>query len=162
MPGVGPVKAEELQTLDADGLTSRLKGARRELYELRFKLAVGQLDDHRQIRKVRKDIARILTVVHARRLAMVPGDELLETERFETEAQPASLPREVGGVPGDAGGGGEPEAAPEGLQPVQDAHADSPGEETPEDVEAAGEAEPLPPARKPRRRAAAGDEDDDD
>src|SRR5262249_61364205 len=71
----GQVKADELVALDTEELNSRLKGARRELYELRFKLAVGQLDDNRQVRKVRKDIARILTVVHARRLAMVPWGE---------------------------------------------------------------------------------------
>jgi large subunit ribosomal protein L29 len=61
------MKTEELTTLDAEELEGKLKDARRELYELRFKLAVGQLDNHRQIRQVRKDIARILTVVHQRR-----------------------------------------------------------------------------------------------
>ena len=129
------MKAEELHTLDGEELSSRLKGARRELYELRFKLAVGQLDDHRQIRKVRKDIARILTVVHARRLALVPGDEFQETE---------PLPRAVGGVPGEAGSAG------------------TPGEETPEDVETATEGEPDPPARRSRRRPAAGEEGNHD
>jgi large subunit ribosomal protein L29 len=62
------VKAEELRTLDIAELEDRLKAARRELYELRFKLAVGQLENHREIRKARKDIARILTVLHQRRL----------------------------------------------------------------------------------------------
>jgi large subunit ribosomal protein L29 len=60
------MKATELTVLDQEELTDRLKSSRRELYELRFKLAVGQLEDHRQIRKVRKDIARILTVLHQR------------------------------------------------------------------------------------------------
>jgi large subunit ribosomal protein L29 len=62
------VKAEELRELDAEELSGRLKGARRELYELRFKMAVGQLDNPQQIGRVRKDIARILTIVHERRL----------------------------------------------------------------------------------------------
>jgi large subunit ribosomal protein L29 len=62
------VKAEELRQLDAEELSGRLKGARRELYELRFKSAVGQLDNPQQIGRVRKDIARILTIVHERRL----------------------------------------------------------------------------------------------
>jgi large subunit ribosomal protein L29 len=61
------MKVEELRTLDAEELEGKLKDARRELYELRFKLAVGQLDNHRQIRQVRKDIAQILTIVHQRR-----------------------------------------------------------------------------------------------
>jgi large subunit ribosomal protein L29 len=61
------VRAEELRALELTELEDRLKSARRELYELRFKLAVGQLENHRQIRKTRKDIARILTVLHQRR-----------------------------------------------------------------------------------------------
>ena len=56
------MKVEELRTLDAEELEGKLKDARRELYELRFKLAVGQLDNHRQIRQVRKDIAQILEI----------------------------------------------------------------------------------------------------
>jgi large subunit ribosomal protein L29 len=68
------MKTEELRELDAEELGGRLKGARRELYELRFKLAVGQLDNHREIRKARKEIARILTVVHQRRLEAVDGE----------------------------------------------------------------------------------------
>jgi large subunit ribosomal protein L29 len=141
------VKADELQTLDAEELTGRLKGARRELYELRFKLAVGQLDDNRQIRKVRKDIARILTVVHARRLAMVPGEEPQETELPEVVA---------------ATGAVRAEQAVEAAEPVADAPAEPSSKETPEDVEAAGEVEPGPPARASRRRAAAGEEGNDD
>ena len=58
----------ELRDLDGDELGVRLKQARRELYELRFKLAVGQLENNREIRKVRKDIARILTVIHQNRM----------------------------------------------------------------------------------------------
>ena len=61
----------ELRGLDQEDLGDRLKQARRELYELRFKLAVGQLEDHRQIRNVRKDIARVLTVIHERELGLV-------------------------------------------------------------------------------------------
>ena len=60
-------RLNELRDLDTDELGTRLKQARRELYELRFKLAVGQLENNREIRKVRKDIARILTVIHRNR-----------------------------------------------------------------------------------------------
>src|SRR5437660_10965450 len=65
------MKAEELTELDAEELASRLKDSRRELYELRFKLAVGQLDDHRQIGKVRQDIARLLTFKRQRELGIL-------------------------------------------------------------------------------------------
>jgi large subunit ribosomal protein L29 len=63
------VKAEELAVLDQHELSDRLKTSRRELYELRFQVAVGQLENNRQIRKVKKDIARILTVIRSRELA---------------------------------------------------------------------------------------------
>ena len=132
MPGVVSVKAEELQTLDAEELNSRLKGARRELYELRFKLAVGQLDDHRQIRKVRKDIARILTVVHARRRDGAPEAELPEVSATQTL---------------------------EAEKPAADAAAEPDNEATPEDVEAQAEAET--PTQKSRRRATVQEEGND-
>lgn len=132
MPGVVSVKAEELQTLDAEELNSRLKGARRELYELRFKLAVGQLDDHRQIRKVRKDIARILTVVHARRREGAPEAELPEVSATQTL---------------------------EAEEPAADAAAEPDSEATPEDVEAQAEAEA--PTQKSRRRATVQEEGND-
>jgi ribosomal protein L29 len=48
-----------------------LRQARRELYELRFKHAVGQLENSSQISKVRHDIARIMTVLGERELGIV-------------------------------------------------------------------------------------------
>jgi large subunit ribosomal protein L29 len=69
------VKVEELRVLDVEELLGRLKTSRRELYELRFKLAVGQLDDHRQIRKVRQDIARILTFKRQRELGLIQDEQ---------------------------------------------------------------------------------------
>ena len=65
------MKAEELAVLEPHELSDRLKASRRELYELRFQVAVGQLENNRQIRKVKKDIARILTVIRSRELALV-------------------------------------------------------------------------------------------
>jgi large subunit ribosomal protein L29 len=69
------MKADDLRVLDVEELLTRLKSSRRELYELRFKLAVGQLDDHRQIRKVRQDIAQILTFKRMRELGLVQDVE---------------------------------------------------------------------------------------
>ncbi|MGH7922304.1 MAG: 50S ribosomal protein L29 [Candidatus Dormibacteraceae bacterium] len=62
------MQVQELRELDAEELSGRLKGARRELFELRFKLAVGQLDNPHQIKTVRREIARMLTIVHERLL----------------------------------------------------------------------------------------------
>ena len=60
------MKVDELRVLEADELAVRLKSARRELYELRFKHAVGQLENSSQISKVRHDLARIMTVLRER------------------------------------------------------------------------------------------------
>lgn len=138
------MKAEELRTLDSDELSSRLRGARRELYELRFKLAVGQLDDHRQIRKVRKDIARILTVVHARRLG----------EEFEAAPEAAGRAAVAAAV-----------ATEEAPAPVEEeASAETEDVETPENVEARDERPSAPTGRGTRRRGGrqgAGEDGDD-
>jgi large subunit ribosomal protein L29 len=64
------VKVDELRVLEEDELGTRLKTARRELYELRFKSAVGQLENSSQIARVRHDIARILTVLNERELGI--------------------------------------------------------------------------------------------
>ncbi len=142
------MKAEDLRTLDAEELTSRLKGARRELYELRFKHAVGQLDDHRQIRKVRKDIARILTVVHTRRL-----EGTLEDTVDLTGMDAVSLPEPAEATEHDEHEGHDHAAA---EQPAAEAAEPETDEETPENVEtsASGEAE-APASRRTRRRPAA-------
>jgi large subunit ribosomal protein L29 len=66
------VKVDELRVLEADELGVRLRGARRELYELRFKHAVGQLENSAQISKVRHDIARIMTVLRERDFGIQP------------------------------------------------------------------------------------------
>jgi large subunit ribosomal protein L29 len=74
------VKVDELRVLEADELGVRLKTARRELYELRFKHAVGQLENSSQISKVRHDIARIMTVLTERNFGIVASAVALEAE----------------------------------------------------------------------------------
>jgi len=64
------VKVDELRVLEEDELGARMKTARRELYELRFKSAVGQLENSSQIARVRHDIARIMTVLNERELGI--------------------------------------------------------------------------------------------
>ncbi len=69
------MKVDELRVLEADELGMRLRSARRELYELRFKHAVGQLENSSQIAKVRHDIARIMTVIRERDFGIAPSLE---------------------------------------------------------------------------------------
>ena len=70
------MKVGELRVLHEDELDTRLKAARRELYELRFKDAVGQLENKSQIAVVRHDIARIMTVLNERELGISAIEEM--------------------------------------------------------------------------------------
>jgi large subunit ribosomal protein L29 len=63
------MKARELADLDADELAAKLAEAKDELFNLRFQNVTGQLDNHQRLREVRKDIARVLTVMRQRELA---------------------------------------------------------------------------------------------
>ncbi len=57
------MKAFDLRELTADELHDKLAETKAELFNLRFQLATNQLDDASRIREVRKDVARILTVI---------------------------------------------------------------------------------------------------
>ncbi len=61
--------AEELRGLEPDELETRLREAKEELFNLRFQVATGQLDNNRRLQQVRHDIARIYTVMRERELA---------------------------------------------------------------------------------------------
>lgn len=57
------MKAAELRELDHHELSTRLAEAKAELFNLRFQLATNQLDNTARLREVRRDIARIATVM---------------------------------------------------------------------------------------------------
>jgi large subunit ribosomal protein L29 len=60
------VKSTELRELPDAELLARLEGQKEELFNLRFQMATGQLDNPMRIKQVRHDIARILTVLRGR------------------------------------------------------------------------------------------------
>jgi large subunit ribosomal protein L29 len=107
------MKVDELRELEEDQLGDRMRAARRELYELRFKHAVGQLENSSQIAKVRHDIARIMTVLSERQLGLVtspshgeagasaPGGEALSAKRVneEFDGDAPAAPEEVAEAP---------------------------------------------------------------
>ena len=62
--------AHELDELNAVDLEAKLREAKEELYNLRFQAATGQLESHGRLRTVKKDIARIYTVVRERELGI--------------------------------------------------------------------------------------------
>ena len=57
------MKAAEVRELDVEELEQRVVETRRELFNLRFQHATGQLENTGQLKEVRKNIARLLTVL---------------------------------------------------------------------------------------------------
>jgi large subunit ribosomal protein L29 len=78
--------ATDLAVLDGDELSTRLGDARRELFNLRFQLATGQLDNPARIGAVRHDVARILTVLRAREILEAEGTYVAPTAAEHDEA----------------------------------------------------------------------------
>jgi len=70
-------KANELDELTNVDLETKLREAKEELFNLRFQSATGQLESHGRLRTVKRDIARIYTVVRERELGIRqdPGAE---------------------------------------------------------------------------------------
>ena len=69
--------AHDMRTLTDDDLEEKLRAAKEELFNLRFQMATGQLDNNRRLRTVRHDIARIYTVMRERELGLsaAPSDD---------------------------------------------------------------------------------------
>jgi large subunit ribosomal protein L29 len=63
-------KPAELRELSEDDLVSRLREAKAELFNLRVQGATGQLDNNRRLQVIRKDIARIYTIMRERELGL--------------------------------------------------------------------------------------------
>ena len=68
-------KASELRELSNEELVVKLREAKEELFKLRFQAATGQLENNSRLKVVRKDIARIYTLMREREL----GIETVET-----------------------------------------------------------------------------------
>lgn len=62
--------AAELRGLSRDALNQKVTELKEELFTLRFQGATGQLESHGRLRAVRKDIARIYTVLQERNLGI--------------------------------------------------------------------------------------------
>ncbi|PZQ90484.1 MAG: 50S ribosomal protein L29 [Leifsonia xyli] len=60
----------ELDTFEDERLVDELKKAKEELFNLRFQAATGQLESHGRLRAVKRDIARIYTVIRERELGI--------------------------------------------------------------------------------------------
>jgi large subunit ribosomal protein L29 len=64
------VKAAELRELSDDDLVTKLREAKAELFNLRVQGATGQLDNNRRLQVIRREIARIYTIMRERELGL--------------------------------------------------------------------------------------------
>ncbi|AEH11228.1 MULTISPECIES: 50S ribosomal protein L29 [Protofrankia] len=71
--------ADELRALSRQDLADKLREAKEELFNLRFQAATGQLSSNHRLWVVRRDIARIYTVLRERELGLSEDPELVET-----------------------------------------------------------------------------------
>ena len=63
-------KPSELRELSDEGLVEKLRESKAELFNLRVQAATGQLDSHGRLQVIRKDIARIYTIMRERELGL--------------------------------------------------------------------------------------------
>jgi large subunit ribosomal protein L29 len=68
--GTPELATGELDSFDDDKLVAELKKAKEELFNLRFQSATGQLESHGRLKAVKRDIARIYTVLRERELGI--------------------------------------------------------------------------------------------
>jgi large subunit ribosomal protein L29 len=108
--------ASDLALLDGNELATRLGDARRELFNLRFQLATGQLDNPARVGQVRHDVARILTVLRAREILEAEGAYVAPTaaEHEDALANLAAEDAEVAERAAARAAAAEAEAAAEG------------------------------------------------
>jgi len=68
--GTKTLRPADLDTFEDEHLVAELKKAKEELFNLRFQSATGQLESHGRVRAVKRDIARIYTVIRERELGI--------------------------------------------------------------------------------------------
>jgi large subunit ribosomal protein L29 len=79
--------AAEVSEFDTDELERQLGETRRELFNLRFQLATGQLDNFSRINHVRKDVARMMTELRTREIAEAEGMAMDELPAHQAAAR---------------------------------------------------------------------------
>jgi large subunit ribosomal protein L29 len=69
------LKVAEIRELGHDEIERRLEETKEELFNLRFQNATGQLDNYKRIRELKRDVARIKTVLREHEISEVEGNE---------------------------------------------------------------------------------------
>jgi large subunit ribosomal protein L29 len=69
------ISSGELRELTDEELAERVRESKEELFNLRFQMATGQLNNNRRLRVVRHEIARVYTVLRERELGLASGPD---------------------------------------------------------------------------------------
>ena len=87
--GTKELSPSELDTMEDHRLVEELRKAKEELFNLRFQSATGQLESHGRIRAVKRDIARLYTVIRERELGIraTPAPAEVATKAKKTKAK---------------------------------------------------------------------------
>ena len=81
--------AAELRGQSRTELNTKVTELKEELFTLRFQAATGQLESHGRLRQVRKDIARIYTVLQERNLGIIDDPDVEETTDAASDTEKA-------------------------------------------------------------------------
>ncbi|WP_194383809.1 50S ribosomal protein L29 [Microbacterium luteum] len=87
--GTKTLATSELDTFEDQRLVEELRKAKEELFNLRFQSATGQLESHGRIRAVKRDIARLYTVIRERELGIRATPAPVETKAKKSKAKKA-------------------------------------------------------------------------
>jgi large subunit ribosomal protein L29 len=69
-----PLKSSDIRDLPLDDIEQQLAETKQELFNLRFQNATGELDNYMRLKELRRDVARILTIIRERELAEQGGE----------------------------------------------------------------------------------------
>jgi large subunit ribosomal protein L29 len=93
--GTKELAPSELDTFEDQRLVEELRKAKEELFNLRFQSATGQLESHGRIRAVKRDIARLYTVIRERELGIRATPAPVETTKAKKKAKKADAAPEA-------------------------------------------------------------------
>ncbi|HUH53191.1 MAG TPA: 50S ribosomal protein L29 [Microbacteriaceae bacterium] len=99
--GTKELAISELDTFENERLNEELTKSKSELFNLRFQSATGQLESHGRVRQVKRDIARIYTVIRERELGIratpdaAPAPEAKKTKKKTEQAETAAETKEA-------------------------------------------------------------------
>ena len=99
--GSKELATDELDTFEDERLLDELKKSKEELFNLRFQSATGQLESHGRLRAVKRDIARIYTVIRERELGIRATPAPLESAPTRAKRTTKKADEAVAEAPAD-------------------------------------------------------------